>query len=959
MMEKDNVLSIVSYNAHSLCESELLYLSSMFDIIGVTEAWDVFEDHLQEEKLQQVRKQGIKGMGFAHSTKRRGVVLFFGSHVNIRFSAELSCQENDLIMVVAFVASVVVCLVYLPDGSTRGPIDKLCDRLSLICSLHRDVVVIGDLNARWEFPHRLGNCSAKNAAGIALMDWLVHQPMQRIPINVPTFKDVSTLDHCLTTMKVEDFGTVEDLISDHKAIYVSILVEHLNKDIFKRRKKVCIQKAVAVIEQMVAQFEEYGDIDAQVNSFTKIVNDAVEVSTHWVRVRKQSSGIWVDDEVRKLVRKRSRLISSGRKHSLERRTLDRQIRRLIRQARRKAWKKSVFDGLKDGKGSWRFFKRSRGENRIELATDEAKVSSDFQKFHLIDRHVHLHVKKQTSALRINLQGAVLHGITFTELERARKALVAKPSRGPDGIPQHILKFLGMKTLTFLLHVFNACLRLGESPKVWRLAAVRAIAKPQGGFRPISLLCCLGKLMERIIEKRIRDQCAMHIPTYQYALTGGTEAALEGLLDHVVSSSNQKRPCFAAFLDAVKAFDRVYVPKLMSILHEYALDPFVLRWLSGYLGERYAYVGKREFAYKLSNGVPQGSVLSPLLFMLYISGVFRGLDVLYCAQYADDLVLLTSHEDASVAVRQMNDALRVVAKRCKDLAVTLDGCKCKCMWLQRGRKIPPCPNIILEGRVLEYVPEYNYLGVIIDNKLTFESMIRKKIAESARRGAYVWRLTGSAKRKRRTLWLGYVCSYLVYGVCTFYHLLSKARKNKLHSFYFGAARNICGLIGSTYGPLAVHEAGLEPLESVIDRRRRKLLARMSGAVIPKIRATKSPNIVELCGSMAWQQELVFGRWRTNAMYSNILKHKMGSRDDDLCRYCGLASETREHVLFSCGSIAACVRHEYLTTVCALLNCGYHDISLKAVLAQEGPLSKKCVQGLAVALWCYMEKIDYKA
>jgi hypothetical protein len=610
---------------------------------------------------------------------------------------------------------------------------------------------------------------------------------------------------------------------------------------------------------------------------------------------------------------------------------------------------------------WKFFKKSRGETGESVDSNEAEIAGNFKSFHRLPHDIHHHVSTRTTpAFTKPIGNLVYRGVTMIELEKALKKLISKPSRGPDEIPQHVLKRIGPKAKEFLLHLYNFCLRTGKTPQLWKSALVRALPKPQGGFRPISLLCSVAKLLESIVDKRLRDECMHKVPVYQYAVRGGTEVAIENLVKHVEEKSKQGQTCYAAFLDAVKAFDRVYIPKLIELLGQFGLDRYMLNWLTSYLLDRRAFVGDPRFRYKLANGVPQGSILSPLLFVLYVSLLFDGLEVTFKAQYADDFRVMCADTNPVVAVSRLNNALTTISKRCRDLAVTLDGAKCKAMWLRTGRQKPAEElEVRLDDRVLEYVSEYKYLGIVLDRRLQFDSMIKKKVMECTRRSGFVWRLIGACKRKSRALWLGYCGSYLMYGLTSIFHRLTKARQQKLEAMYARAAKAIVGLIPSTFGPLAVEEAGMEPLSDCIARRRANLLNRMNGIKAHQRFRSPPHNVVELDGPHSRQQELTFGRWRTNALYSNVLKWKMKARGDDLCRLCGNYSETREHVLFECQQVEKECRMEYLEKVCCVLQCESQDLTLDHVLALNGKLAKEKVQKLAVALWVYLDKIEYVA
>jgi hypothetical protein len=285
-----------------------------------------------------------------------------------------------------------------------------------------------------------------------------------------------------------------------------------------------------------------------------------------------------------------------------------------------------------------------------------------------------------------------------------------------------------------------------------------------------------------------------------------------------------------------------------------------------------------------------------------------------------------------------------------------------MWFQKGkRKPPPLPDVVLGGKVLEYVQQYKYLGLVLDNQLSFKFSVEQKVRECHRRASFIWRLGSAPKRKRRVLWNAFVGSYLFYGLCTFFRFLTKTRTDALHRVYFSAARQISGLIKSAYGPTALQESGLEPLPIIIDNRRRALLERMNGGRLARRVHRDRWDCVEVTGNEnARSIELPFSRWRADAMYSNRLKFRMGSRENDLCRICNASSETREHILFYCEQISESDRNEYSESVRKIL--GHRDdmrLTINDVLALGKKLKRSQVKKLAISLWRFLTKIEYIA
>jgi hypothetical protein len=165
-------------------------------------------------------------------------------------------------------------------------------------------------------------------------------------------------------------------------------------------------------------------------------------------------------------------------------------------------------------------------------------------------------------------------------------------------------------LEALVHVYNLSLKQGCFYSEWKKAKIYALRKPSGGFRGISLLSVLGKTLEKIAYIHLKK--AIQIPDERFAFKG-TDKALSRFFSWLKERPNEVHYC--VFLDVVKAFDRVSHEKLLELLVQEMVPSWIVRWLRSFIQNRSARIG--NFSYNLENGVPQGCVVSPILFCLYI------------------------------------------------------------------------------------------------------------------------------------------------------------------------------------------------------------------------------------------------------------------------------------------------------------------------------------------------------
>ena len=201
--------------------------------------------------------------------------------------------------------------------------------------------------------------------------------------------------------------------------------------------------------------------------------------------------------------------------------------------------------------------------------------------------------------------------------------------GPDNIHNEVLR-LGTTTSLFhhLARLFTSSIQIGYIPTAWKLATLRMLLKPDKlpslttSYRPISLISSIMKLFERVIEQRLRSylEDIGFINKYQsgFRQNKSTDDHLFWLSQSVMESFNGREHVVAAFLDVEKAFDNVWHNGLRYKIFMLDLPTKMTRWLSDFLDGRVIQVNVNGFLSDQINpasGVPQGSVLSPLLFLI--------------------------------------------------------------------------------------------------------------------------------------------------------------------------------------------------------------------------------------------------------------------------------------------------------------------------------------------------------
>ena len=261
-----------------------------------------------------------------------------------------------------------------------------------------------------------------------------------------------------------------------------------------------------------------------------------------------------------------------------------------------------------------------------------------------------------------------------------------------------------------------------------------IAKPGkpatevSSYRPISLLSVLSKLLEKLFIKQLKQIIdeKLLIPIHQFGFREqhSTLDQIHRITDVIEKAFEEKKVCSAVFLDVSQAFDKVWHDGLMHKLRNTLPESFC-NFLQSYLTERYFRV-KQEDSYSnlfpISAGVPQGSILGPLLYLLFTS------DVPTCNEYvtatfADDTALLAIGKTAEESMNTLQTAINEVSNWMKKWRIKLN--ESKSVHVDFSYKDISQRSLYLDNNIIPYSNSAKYLGMTLDAKLRWKEHVKKK------------------------------------------------------------------------------------------------------------------------------------------------------------------------------------------------------------------------------------------
>ena len=303
--------------------------------------------------------------------------------------------------------------------------------------------------------------------------------------------------------------------------------------------------------------------------------------------------------------------------------------------------------------------------------------------------------------------------------------------GPDKIPNSVLKFCANSLVTPLKYLFNLSLRAEIFPDVWKDSFVMPLHKKGSkteisNYRGIAKLNSIPKLFEKIVTVHIVHSVAPIISTAQHGFTKGRSinTNLLEFTKNAIGGFANGCQTDVIYTDFSKAFDSVNHDLLSFKLDKIGFPPALIGWLRSYLlcrTQRVLFNGIISNAITVSSGVPQGSHLGPILFILFLNDLPAVINRVNILAYADDIKLYTCVTDVNCCHRLQAD-LSYMSKWCDVNMLILNCDKCKCMSFSRRQIITF--NYQINNVFLDRVFLFEDLGITLDPKLNFNAHVDK-------------------------------------------------------------------------------------------------------------------------------------------------------------------------------------------------------------------------------------------
>ena len=344
--------------------------------------------------------------------------------------------------------------------------------------------------------------------------------------------------------------------------------------------------------------------------------------------------------------------------------------------------------------------------------------------------------------------------TLHELTHAI-SVCGNTSVGPDDIHYEFFRHLNRNALTYLLTAINELFTSHTFPARWRESIIIPIPKPNKdkqhpkSYRPISLTSCASKIVERMVNTRLKHYLETHdlLDPHQCGFRRGrsTTDNIMRLITDIRTGFHRRQTTVAAFLDISAAFDRVQKPAIIYKLHKLGLRGHLVNFITNFLTDRtfrvrcgttYSPTTPQE------QGLPQGSVLSPTLFLIMINDICTTakLQVKY-SLFADDVAIWATHKDLYRAESRVQYGLHEIALWCREWGFTLSAEKSASVTFTKTRTANTAA-LSISGQAVNRVKDFKFLGVRLDQHLTFNQHIKDIKHKCAKRINILRALTGT-------------------------------------------------------------------------------------------------------------------------------------------------------------------------------------------------------------------------
>ncbi len=707
-----------------------------------------------------------------------------------------------------------------PNNDTKEFQEKLEKTLEKINKENKNFFILGDINI--DLKHCMDHNGTKSYIDMLFSNLCM--PVITKPTRVNLVSQ-TIIDHCYTNYIESNIvtGIIQTDISDHFPIFLSADLEV--PKLPKERKQIRDYRQFDSVTfandvKNAINIDNKDDVNCYYDSLMAGLNELADIHapirTQSIKQARLEMKPWITPGLLTSIRKKNKLyhthfINGTSAQRVKFKEYNNTLTRLKEQSKRD-YLKQKFDEVKGNmKKSWQLVnetiqrksKRARSNKFISKITDKNdeyttpnEISNKFNHY-FRDVGPSLASKiKDVNKTFSDYLGNPIESNFFTAPTNAYEVreliwqLEKNKSLGLGDVPIKLIKAADAQISEHLANIFNLSFESGEFPKGMKTSKIIPLHK--GGlttelknYRPISLLPIFSKILERLMFNRLIKHLIENdiLFPYQFGFRKGysTTLALAEITQNIYENLMKKQTTCGVFLDLSKAFDTIDHRILMKKLHHYGIRGIALKWFESYLSDRKQHVYVNNFLSEALNvicGVPQGSILGPLLFLIYVNDISKSSDKLLFRLFADDTNIFMSDSNVGRLQTAMNTELKKVNQWLKCNFLSLNVSKTKFLLFHYNNDRPQSFHVNINGNKIEKCTFVKYLGVFIDDKLNFKHHIDTLCTKISKMTGILSKLRHYANLDiLKQVYYGLIYPHLIYGILVWGNSNTSRLQNK--------------------------------------------------------------------------------------------------------------------------------------------------------------------------------------
>ena len=597
-------------------------------------------------------------------------------------------------------------------------------------------------------------------------------------VDKPTRKG-NILDLFLTTHStLVEKSTVLPGLSDHDGIPCVTLSTKARKVKQQRRKIFMFKKTnttsmkedlTKLSEDIVKKYHEdaVNTTESLWNDFKSGLTTSIDKHIPSKMITSRSSSPWLTQNIRRAHKRKQRAYNHYRKTKdpadLDKfKDLRSEISNMTRKTRRRYVRRTCED---TSKSFWGFIKNLRQDSfGISSLKDKGDLISDnLGKAEVLNNQFRKVFTKEDTTSIPDIDGDPFPEmpniqIAVPGIEKLLSKLKPKKASGPDNLPSRVLKDFAAEIAPALTCIMQRSLNTGTLPEDWRCANITPVFKKgdrtmASNYRPVSLTAICSKLLEHVIHANIMD----HLDRYQilcdeqhgFRSKHSCESQLILTVHDLAKTLDQQKQSDIVIMDFSKAFDKVAHHRLLRKIHHYGIRGQTYEWISSFLQERKQRVvvgGDHSQWVHVESGVPQGTVLGPMLFILFINDLPNNIKS-PVRLFADDCVLYNTIESQKDADQLQHD-LDSLRNWEQQWQMEFNAAKCFVMRISHANTKFKF-DYSLGNSILQETEDHTYLGVKLTSDLRWNKQVNKVRASANRSLGFLRRNISSCSRRTKT------------------------------------------------------------------------------------------------------------------------------------------------------------------------------------------------------------------